>query len=105
MLVCLWTPKSFSPDTLGVNFEVLNFHLYMDNCEFALGDEAKGFSWLPENKFLSFILFFQKLDLSVFVNLRGSDWAKWSKLSNFCFLLKKCLQVAMGALRPKFLGG
>ena len=25
--------------------------------------------------------------------LRGSDWAKWLKLSNFCFLLKKCLQV------------
>ena len=36
--------KSFSPDTLGVKFEVLNLHLYMDYCEFALDDEAKGFS-------------------------------------------------------------
>ena len=63
MLVCSWTSKSFSPDTLGVNFEVLNLHLYMDYCEFALGDEAKGFSWLPEDKFMNFILFFQKLDL------------------------------------------
>ena len=59
ILVSSWTSKSFSPDTLGVNFEVLNLHLYMD-CEFALGDEAKGFSWLPEDKFLNFILFFQK---------------------------------------------
>ena len=105
MLVCSWTSKSFSPDTLGVNFEVLNLHLYMDYCKFALGDKAKGFSWLPEDKFLNFNLFFQKLDLSVFVNLRGSDWTKWLKLSNFSFLFKKRLQVAMGALRPKFLGG
>ena len=36
--------ERFSPDTLGVNFEVLNLHLYMDYCDFALGDEAKGFS-------------------------------------------------------------
>ena len=69
MLVCSWTSKSFSPDTLGVNFEVLNLHLYMDYCEFAIGDEAKGFSWLPGDKFLNFILFFQKLYLCVFVNL------------------------------------
>ena len=48
----------FSPDTLGVNFEVLNLHLYMDYCDFALGDEAKGFSWLPGDRFLNFILFF-----------------------------------------------
>ena len=27
------------------------------------------------------------------VRLRGSSRQKWSKLSNFCFLLKKCLQV------------
>ena len=40
----------------------------MDYCEFALGDEAKGFLWLPGDKFWNFILFFQKLDLSVFVN-------------------------------------
>ena len=40
------------PDTLGVNFEVLDLHLYMDYCDFALGDEAKGFSWLPGDKFL-----------------------------------------------------
>ena len=69
MLVFLWTSKSFSSDTLGVNFEVLNHHLYIDYCEFALGDEAKGVSWLPGDKLLNFILFFQKLDLSVFVNL------------------------------------
>ena len=67
--MCLWTSKSFSTDTLGVNFEVLNLHLYMDYCEFALSDEAKGFSWLPGDKFLNFILFFWKLDLSVFVDL------------------------------------
>ena len=36
--------ERFSPDTLGVNFEVLNLHLYMDYCDFALGYEAKGFS-------------------------------------------------------------
>ena len=42
--MCLWTLKNFSPDTLGVNFEVLNLHLYMDYCEIALNDRAKGFS-------------------------------------------------------------
>ena len=32
------------PDaTLGVNVEVLNLHLCMNYCEFALGDEAKGY--------------------------------------------------------------
>ena len=41
----------------------------MDYCEFALGDEAKGFSWLSGDKFLNFILIFQKLDLSVFVDI------------------------------------
>ena len=29
-LVCLWTWKNFSPDTLGVNLEVLKLHLCMD---------------------------------------------------------------------------
>ena len=33
--------------------------------------------------------------------LRGSDWEKWSKLSNFCFLLKKSLQV-WGHYVPNF---
>ena len=54
--------------TFGVNFEILNLHLCMDYCEFALVDEAKGFSWLTGEKILNFILFFQKLDLSVFVD-------------------------------------
>ena len=31
----------------------------------------KGFSGLPGDKFLNFILFFQKLDLSVFVDLEN----------------------------------
>ena len=31
----------------------------------------KGFSLLPVHKFLNFILFFQKLDLSVFVDLEN----------------------------------
>ena len=38
--------------------------------------------------------------LSVFF-LRGSSGRKWSKLSNFCFLLKKCLQV-WGHYVPNF---
>ena len=43
--MCSWTfSKNFSPDTLGVNFEVLNLYLCMNYCEFALRDEAKGFS-------------------------------------------------------------
>ena len=67
MLVCSWTSKSFSPDTLGVNFEVLNLHLYMDYCEFGLGDEAKGFHDCQRINF--WILFFQKLDLNVFMDL------------------------------------
>ena len=33
--------------------------------------------------------------------LRGSSRQKWSKLSNFCFLLKKCLQV-WGHYVPNF---
>ena len=37
------------------------------------------------------------------LGLRGSDWAKWSKLSNFCFLLKKCHQV-WGHYVPNFQG-
>ena len=36
--------------------------------------------------------------------LRGSDWAKWSKSSNFCFFAQN-VSSGMGALRPKFLGG
>ena len=40
----VFVEKSFSPDTLGVNFEVINLHLCMDYCDFPLGDEAKGFS-------------------------------------------------------------
>ena len=37
---------------------------------FALYDEAIGFSWFPGDKFLNVILFFfQKLDLSVLVDL------------------------------------
>ena len=35
--------------------------------------------------------------------LRGSSGRKWSKLSNFCFLLKKCLQV-WGHHIPNFYG-
>ena len=35
--------------------------------------------------------------------LRGSSRQKWSKLSNFCFLLRKCLQV-WGHYVPNFLG-
>ena len=35
--------------------------------------------------------------------LRGSYRQKWSKLSNFCFLLKKCLQV-WGHYVPIFRG-
>ena len=35
--------------------------------------------------------------------LRGSSQRKWSKLSNFCFLLKKCLQ-AWGHYVPIFRG-
>ena len=34
---------------------------------------------------------------------RGSSGRKWSKLSNFCFLLKKCLQV-WGHHIPNFYG-
>ena len=38
--------------------------------KFALYDEAIGFSWFPGDTFLNFILFFfQKLDLSVLVDL------------------------------------
>ena len=29
ILVCLWTSKNFSPDTLGVHFEILKLHLCM----------------------------------------------------------------------------
>ena len=46
------------------------------------------------------ILFAFDLRVSYLI-LRGSDWAKWSKLSNFCFLLKKCLQV-WGHYVPNF---
>ena len=44
ILVCSLTSKNFSPDTLGVNFEVLKLlHLCMDGHELVLSDKAKGF--------------------------------------------------------------
>ena len=44
----LWSPKS---------------SLYMDYCNFALGVEAKGFSWLPGDKFLISFYFSRNLIL------------------------------------------
>ena len=36
--------KNFSPDTLGVNFEVLNFNYAWNDMKSALNDKAKRFS-------------------------------------------------------------
>ena len=45
----------------------------MEYCEFALSDEAKGFSWFPGDKFFNFIffflIFFLEIGSSVFVDL------------------------------------
>ena len=44
----------------------------MDYCEFALSDEAKGFSWFPGDKFINFSLFlfhFFEIESSLFVDL------------------------------------
>ena len=50
--------------------------------KFDLYDEAIGFLWFPGDKFLNLILFFfQKLDLSVFVDLeKFQPWFIGSEL-------------------------
>ena len=75
--------KNFSPVILWVNFEVLNLHLCMDYCEFALSEEAKGFSWFPGDNFF----FFLEIGSSVFV-----DWYLYSELWIYaCIIVKFAL--------------
>ena len=62
MLVCLWTGKKFSPDSIRVNFEVLKLFIYAwIVMKFALNDKSKGFYRFPGDKFLNFILFFPEI--------------------------------------------
>ena len=72
ILLCLWTSKNFNPDTLGVNFEVLkHLHLCMDSHEVCFKWYSKKVFMIPREIFFFLISFhsFQKLDLTVFVDL------------------------------------
>ena len=70
--------------------------------KFALNDKAKGFYWFTGDKFSNFILFFfQKLDLSVFMNLKTfQPWYPrselWSPKSSFIHGLLWIFQVMKG---------
>ena len=54
-----------------MNFEVLKLHLCMDIMKFALNVKAQKFSRFPGDKFLNFILFFQKIGFSALLDLEN----------------------------------
>ena len=65
-------------------------------------------------KFLHIFLNYELFLVHILRLLRGSDWAKWSKLSNFCFCSKSVLRYGgitsqifrgLAALEPHKVGG
>ena len=69
ILVCLWTWKNFSPDTLRLNLEVLNFFIYAWIVMKFKMIKHKSFIDSQVINFCISFYFIQKLDLSVFVDL------------------------------------